>query len=540
MAKAKKNILDKYGLSASDHSISVPGAKDNPKKTKRKVTKKSVKKKAKKTGRKIKKAAKTDVGRAGIGAGIGALALGPVGAVAGAAAAMATKKKKRKSNPGPKIKLSTTMGNLLLDYHRASENVEHVSASALRGEWVELRHVKKARADLKKIQGIQPKASEKEQIGELVFALDRIIAKSEGKPVPRGNPARAFSLKAQVKSGRQSKAKRAAGRATRASSAASSVAADSLRKRMAKINPGTYRQQVPQMTDAALVNEHKAISILIARARKSPSTSTMVKDLTKVRGYIVAEKKARRSKGHRVAVSNPKAVARKSGRFHSTFSPSKDELRLLRKYRMMDKLDGVSSTQIGRIITRLKRQEKAELRGESPTIAELSKIYSRARDRYQLVLTTPGRSAGEIARAKKKFDDAERALSLYAEIKNMDPARLELFVEHASTKRRQAARSNPLQSVTERTSEKRFRETVSRNISTEMKSGKPQKQAVAIALNHARSQAPKKALKLYGVRPNPSRIDPNTGHVLPTISTRKKASKKKAPKKASAKKTRRR
>ena len=63
----------------------------------------------------MKKVAKTDVGRAGIGGGIGALALGPVGAVVGAGYAIASKKKKGKKNPGPTCKLSTTMGNLLLD-----------------------------------------------------------------------------------------------------------------------------------------------------------------------------------------------------------------------------------------------------------------------------------------------------------------------------------------------------------------------------------------------------------------------------------------
>jgi hypothetical protein len=101
-------------------------------------------------------------------------------------------------------------------------------------------------------------------------------------------------------------------------------------------------------------------------------------------------------------------------------------------------------------------------------------------------------------------------------------------------------RANPLKAVTERTSDKSFRAAISQNISTEMKAGRPQKQAVAIALNQARSQAPKKARKLYGARPNPSRIDPETGHVLPTRkTTRKKASKKKVSKKASAKKARR-
>lgn len=627
MAKSKKNILDKYGLDESDYSISTPGdpssRSKNPKKTKKKVTKKSVKRKVKKAGQKVRKAAKTTAGRAGVGAAAGSI-VGPVGAVAGAVIGVVTKPKRkprRKKNPGPTVKMSTAMGNLMLDYHRASENVEHVAASALRGERIELRYVKKARTDLKKIQGIQPNASEKEQIGELVDALDRIIkkagaignprikrskvdefadqivdgflsemSKKSGTPYdgsttvgkaftiyaserwgwdgsvtpalkklrakgysprskiskywPQKNPARAFSLETQVKRGRQSKAKKAARRATRASSAASSVAADSLRKRMAKINPGTYRQQVPTLSDSALDKEHKAISSLITRARRAPGAGKMVTDLTKVRGYIVAEKKARRSKGHRVAVSNPRTVSRKSGKFHSTFSPSADELRLLQKYKMMDKLDDVSAQQIERIVSRLKRQEKSELSAEEPTIMKLAQKYSRARDRYQALITTPGNSPGSIARAKKSFDDAEDAISLYAEVRNMDPKRLALFVEHAQKKQRQAvsrartARSNPLTKVTERMSDRRFRDAISRNISAEMKAGKPQKQAVAIALNQARSDAPKKSRSLYGARPSPSRIDPDTGHVLSTRkATRKKTSKKKSSKKATTKKT---
>ena len=544
MAKSNRNILGKYGLDESDFSFSTPGdassRSSNPKKAKKKVTKKKVKQEAKKAGRKIKKAAKTDAGRAGIGAGIGALALGPIGAIAGAGIAMSTKKKREK-NPGPTVKMSTALGNLMLDYHRASDNVEHVAASALRGERVELRYVKKARADLKKIQGIQPKASEKEQIGELVDALDRIIKKAGAI----GNPARAFSLEAQVKSGRQSRAKKAAGRSTSANKAASSVAAASLRKRLAKVNPGTYKQQLPKMSVDALDTEHKAITNLIARAKRHPDASTrMVTDLTKIRGHIVAEKKARRSGSHRVAVSNPRTVSRKSGKFHSTFSPSPEELRLLRKYKMMNKLDDVSHKQVERIVSRLRRQEKEELMAEDPTVMKLAQRYARARDRYQIVVTTPGNTPGEVSRAKKSFDDAERQISLYAEIRNMDPKRLALFVEHSKKKQRQSAsrartaRSNPLTKVTERMSEKRFRAVISQNISAEMKAGKPQKQAVAIALNQARSDAPKMSRKLYGARPNPSRIDADTGHVLPTINSRKKASKK-ASKRSPAKKTRR-
>ncbi len=832
MAKSKKSILGKYGLDERNYSISMPGdvRPSNPKKKpKKKVTKKKLEREAKKAGREIKKvgrkivkAANTDVGRAGlVGGAAGTLALGPVGgAAAAAAAALSTKKrrekkgkKKAKKNPESTIKLSTAFGNLLLDYHKASENVEHVAASALRGERVELRYVKKARADLNKIRAIQTQESEREQIGELVDALDRVIAKCEKRPAPRsnpkhsksevdafadqivdgflkamskrggppyegsttvakafrvyesenwgaghapvvtsglkklrakgystsgriskywpqknpappplhkstamsvvaepkiggrsldykvkevklrlkkagftlrytmvltyseyyrrfggkvfspiyivddgsdgdisdaarqlddmldnldgaisasgfgwdmsgertdiwaysgfpgivldlypvaksdfdkwdrvisafnkktggarriGNPARAFSLKAQVKSGRQSKAKKAAGRAARSSSVASSVASESLRKRMAKINPSTYQNLLPGMSDAMLDKEHKAIGTLITGARKHPDASKrVVSDLIKVRGQIVSEKKARRNKGHRTTVSNPITVSRRVGKFKGLtipghvytlsvgFSPSEDELRLLRKYKMMDHLDGVPPRQIESIVARLRRQEKAESKGHRttvsnpqasvsslskrelkekyPTITKMTQRYLSARKRYKALITSPGSTDAEMSRAKKKFEGAERELSLFAEIKNIPPSQLEDIVRHMETKRPRASRprSNPLVPVTERMSDKRFRDAISRNISAEMKAGKPQKQAIAIALNQARSQAPKKSKKIYGARPNPSRINPDTGDVLPTKNSRKKTPKKKTPKKASPKKTRR-
>jgi len=477
-----------------------------------KKKKPTVKQRAKKAGKKVKKAVKTDVGRAGIGAGAGALVLGPVGAVAGAGIAMATKdkKKKRKKNPGPTAKLSTAMGNLLLDYHRASDAVEHVAASALRGERVELRHLKKARSDLAKIKKIQVSAGEKEQIGHLVEALDRVIKKAERK----GNPARAYSLETEVKRGRQRKAKRAAGRSSAASAAARDASRLSLKKRLAKLNPGTYRDQVKGMSASQLDSEHKAINSLIARARRHPETSKRMEgDLVKIRGYIVSEKKARRAGGHSVPISNPRTVSRKKGRYHKTFTPNKEEMRLLRKYGMMDKLEDVGPEQIERIVARLQRQEKAELAKEDTTAMKLAKSYRKARDEYQLLVTTPGSTEGEIARAKRKLDKAEDAITLYAEMRNMDPERLALFVAHAKSKQRQAksrrstAASNPLKKVTERTPEKKFRDAVSQNIATEMRAGKKQKQAVAIALSQARKQAPKKTKKLYGPKPNPSTLE---------------------------------
>ena len=95
------------------------GAKRTGKKVKRGAKKagRKAKKGAKRLGKKIKRLAKTDTGRAGIGAGIGALALGPIGAIAGVAAGLSTRKKKnpfavpRGTNVTKEIlRMDTTLG----------------------------------------------------------------------------------------------------------------------------------------------------------------------------------------------------------------------------------------------------------------------------------------------------------------------------------------------------------------------------------------------------------------------------------------------
>jgi len=204
-------------------------------------------------------------------------------------------------------------------------------------------------------------------------------------------------------------------------------------------------------------------------------------------------------------------VGRKKGKFTKLFTPDKEEFRLLRKYKMMDRLEDVPPAQIERIIARLKRQEKGELKAEYPAVMDLAKAYARARSRYQNLITSPGTSPGDIARAKKKFDEAENALALYAEIRNLKPKLLQEIVWHTKKKelparsRASTALANPLTHVTEKTSDKKFRAAISRNIATEMEAGKPQKQAVAIALSQARRDAPKKTTKIYGPKPNPEK-----------------------------------
>ncbi len=455
----------------------IPIMASKKKKAKKKST---LKTKAKRAGRKVKKVAKTDVGRAGIGGGVGALLLGPIGAVAGAGIAIATKKKKkkdRKGNPGEEVKLSTTMGNVLLDYHKISDNVEHVAALALRGESIEVSVVKKARNDLKRMAREQPQESEREQMMELVDALDRVLAKHGPKPRKTDrNPVRAFSLETEVKRGREKKVKAAVGQAARSGEAARDAAARSRRSRMAKINP--------------------------------------------VSTGVITDK----------------------------------------------------------------------------TLSQLAARYRRKRQAHLNLVTSPGSTAGSIARAKKQLDDAEGQLILYAEVKNMDPTDLQRFMEHARKKQRAAAKArkpnpstkigrgsiaweqelphlgtlsafpraahmwesvyvnarargyskersskqawgavkkagyyqdtkgvwrmprrrfnpgerpkeNPLKTITKGSSVRQARATISRNIATEMDAGRPQKQAVAIALASARRDAPKLMDSMYGRRSNPDHPD---------------------------------
>ena len=420
-------------------------AKKKTVKSKVKSAGRKTKKAAKKAGRKIKKAAKSDVGRAGIGGGIGALALGPVGAVAGAGIAMATKKK------------------------------------------------------------------------------------------PKKNPARAFKLETEIKRGRQKRAKGAAGKASRASKVGSEVSGAVLRQKLAKINPSVYESEIPHMTVEGLDQEHKALTSLIRRARRHPETSKrMVRELEDLRTAVAAEKRSRRK-------SNP-----------------------------------VSSGEI-----------------TDKTLKEYAADYRRRRKAHLTLVTSPGSSPGAIARSKKRLDDAERRLILYAEVRNMSPEDLQRVVEHAAKKKREAKKKrkknpsaakidektfalaaevpnlgtlgrypraanmwesvyinarargsskksaakqawgavekagyyqdtkgtwrmprrrfnpgehpkeNPLKEIPRGASERQARSIISKNIATEMDAGRPQKQAVAISLASARRDQPKMMEKMYGPYPNP-------------------------------------
>lgn len=285
---------------------------------------KATKKVAKKTGRAVKKAGKkaaeiagTDMGRAGIGAGVGALALGPIGAVAGAATGLAVepkrKKKAPKKNPATMVKIKVDLGKLMLDYHDASEHVEHVAASSLRGQKVSLPILKKARADLRKARKEASKAG-KEDIDKITHGIDKAIVK-KNPSVP--------SLDAQI--GKQRRAK-AASAATKA-------------------------------------------------GRKAVKTGAAKKDVKKA----------------------------------------------------------------------ATRKKLANINPHDPSLDALAGVYRRRRDRHLKLMTTPGATPGQIAGSKKKLDEAASKLALYAEMRNMDPRHLKLYMEHAEKMKKEARKrkSNP-------------------------------------------------------------------------------------------------
>jgi hypothetical protein len=122
------------------------------------------------------------------------------------------------------------------------------------------------------------------------------------------NPARAISLEAEIAKSRQRRARGAAGRATNERGAASSAASASLRRRLAKVNPDRYLDDIPRMSDADLRREHSAVQDLIALTAGHPEASpTAVKDLKYMRMAIVAEEKRR----YPTALGNPRKKAEK-------------------------------------------------------------------------------------------------------------------------------------------------------------------------------------------------------------------------------------
>jgi hypothetical protein len=347
---------------------------------KKKATKKkaALKSKAKKAGRKVKKAAKTDVGRAGIGAGVGALALGPIGAAAGAYVGLKHMGKKRaKKNPDVHVKIASAVGVAMLDYHNVSENVEHVAASAIRGEKVDLDIIKAARKDLLK-SAKQQTATEKDQMEVLAESLGDIVAKYSATKLAKPrlpNPARAFKLETEVGRGRQRRAVGAAGRATRATAAAGDASSASRRKRLAAINPGGKKRK------------------------------------------------------HNVPVTNPRHGARGGrGKFESRYTPTEEEIGLLRRAGMLKRIEGLPPDQIERIVKGLRKEHGRKV--DSKMKAKIA-AYKRRLYEHEVLMRRFSPLPEDLARAKRRLDDANEDVIIAAKLRGIEPIELTRIVAAA-------------------------------------------------------------------------------------------------------------
>lgn len=226
---------------------------------KKKTSKKgTIKKEAKKVGRKAKKMAKTDVGRAGIGGGIGALALGPIGAVAGAGIAMATKKKKNKKkaakkNPDKMVKVSYLVGSLMLDYERITPALREAGAMAIEKGRVPFGLLSQARRDLAMIHKGKRAGGEKDQIEDTIDAIDYILKKSK-------------SIKNPGRSG----------------------------DHITYPNAEEYKIGLESVSDNVLNKEYEVVKKQIAYARSKGHSKTRMNSLVRTREIIVNERKRRR------------------------------------------------------------------------------------------------------------------------------------------------------------------------------------------------------------------------------------------------------
>ncbi len=541
------------------------GAKRTGKRVKRGAKKagRKAKKGAKRLGKKIKRLAKTDTGRAGIGAGIGALALGPIGAIAGVAAGLATRKKKEKNpfaiprgtnitkeilrmdttlgyaspkearhirkkhaaayewidqsgsvrkaiprthpmhvplielhsdlsgkvpNPGKMVKLSRVVGTLMIDYTPSSPAIDEVANASLRGDKVDENLVKQAWVDLGELKKTRKTKAAKQQIEETRDALERVLKKA--------NPARAFSLDAQVGRTRKGKMDKALSGQSKRQAALADVSKKSLRARLAKVNPKGSHAVLKQLFATYVRTRRHFESVVmkpsstpeeIARAQKSLQNA-----LRKIEAFADIEgmSPSRLSKLLEGATkeARPKArrpKARRPARATATVNPRKKT-----KRKKKNPSEAVHERKAERYFTLAKDKQKRSRK--SGNVASWLSTMSAA-TRAGMEFENAGASSAQVLAA---FEIQREAMNA---------------IEHkcmASPTIRLAATNPPkkvkLGHITERTGEKKVRATVGRNIAALMQRGKySQSRAVAASLTQARVDAPKRAKKIYGPAPKP-------------------------------------
>ena len=608
-------------------------AKREGKKVKRGTKKigRRVKKTAKRVGKKAKKFAKTDTGRATIGAGAGALLLGPIGAIAGAAAGLATRKKNpmslspkanivrqifqleqsirhndpqlasrlrkkhkaafdylerrakvgqtikrthpmympivelhselsRRGNPEQTVKIASVVGSLMIDYHKASPTIEHVAASALRGERVELSKVKTARMKLKSLIRLQKRVAEREQLEDVVEALDKIISKA----MPRGrNPVRAFSLEAQVKSIRRSKVKKSATGIASRSKVYGEVKRKSTASKLRKINPDT---DLPSTLDDLTDKYRRARKRWLAVSTKTSSTAGEISRSRKrmddaenklvlfaeirnmspddLRRYMLHAQKmqAKAKRAHKrtpnpsVSVHEQKAQryfalamdklkrARKSGNVSSWLSTMSTATRASTEFENAGAPEkyalaafDIQSEAMSAIEQKCMASPRMRASLNPPRGIKLLHIPSRATKKK--IRATIGRNIAKLTeskdpRTRKKYPQQQAVAIALTQAREDASKRPTLKRELTRLYGKAPNPRNPLSHIPKGAGIRKIRSVVSKNISIEMEAGAPQKQAIAIAISTARADAKKvggvtaKLIRAEYPEPNPQHTRP--------------------------------
>ena len=619
------------------------GAKREGKKVKKGAKKigRRVKKTAKRVGKKAKKFAKTDTGRATIGAGAGALLLGPIGAIAGAAAGLATRKEKnpmslspkanivrqifqleqsvrrgdpklasrlrkkhqaafdylerrakvgetikrthpmympivelhselsRRGNPERTVKIASVVGSLMLDYHKASPTIEHVAATALRGERVELAKVKSARTKLKSLIRKQKIAAERAQLEELIDALDRIISKAEKGTIPRGrNPA--LSLEAQVKSTRRSKVKKAATSIASQSKVYGEVKRKSTAAKLRKINPDMgmpstlddltdkYRRARKRWLVVSTGTSSTAGEISRSRKRMDDAENKLVlfaeirnmspEDLRRYMKHAQqmqakAKRARKRSSNPSVSVHEQKAQryftlamdklkrARKSGNVSSWLSTMSTATRASVEFENAGAPEryalaafDIQSEAMSAIEQKCMASPRMRASLNPPRGIKLLHIPPRAKK--EKIRATIGRNIAKLTeskdpRAKKKYPQQQAIAIALTQAREDAAKRPTLKRELTRLYGKAPNPQNPLSHISKGAGLRKIRSVVSKNISIEMEAGAPQKQAVAIAISNARADAK----KIGGVTAKLIRAEyplPNPRHTRPDKPRKKK------------------
>ncbi len=475
----------------------------NPKKAKKKAAKKksTLKSKAKKAGRKIKKVAKTDVGRAGIGGGIGALALGPIGAVAGAVYAVSTQKKKRKKskNPARAFTLETQLSKgrqkkakaAAGRASRSSAVASEVSASSLRSRLAKINpgHYEE------EIPGMTAKGLDQEHV-----ALTALIKRAERLPETSGMARDLRDLRTKI------------------------VAEKSRRR---KSNPLASGRKVytPSADELRLIKKYGAMKVLEGRSPRAIEAAIKKLRETEAKESVVvsdsvlskyAKVYRRKRAAHLNLVTSPGSSPGAIARAKKQLDDAERKLILYAEIRNMDPVD------LQRFMAHAEKKRKAAAKKRKPNpgfyafdpnspdaerhralVAEIPHLgtlgsYPRGAHMWESVYIDARVGGASKAKAKAKAWKAVREAGYYEDSKGAWRMPRRRFNPGSHPK------ENPLKTVPRSASARQARTTISKNIATEMAAGRPQRQAVAIALASARRDAPKLIDGMYGPRPNPS------------------------------------